>query len=218
VALPLPLRNRLAELILGALSDPVAREGLAALARVCDDARAPEPEGGMPEAFPADLFEARGTERQLRSGFAAHAEEFRSRVRRGWEVVRARPLAPAEAALEHTLAEAGALFDAGLYFEVHEHLEPRWFRASGDEREILRGLIQVAVGFQHLANDNVAGAKLLLAEGAARLAGREIAGVEVDSLARAAGECSRMLQASGMASARQFDWTAVPCFPRRRQA
>ena len=218
MALPLPLRNRLADLILGALHDSAAREGLAALAGVCDDPRAPEPDGGMPGAFPADLFEALGTERQLRGGFGAHAREFCARVQRGWEVVRARPLAPAEAPLEHTLAEAAALFDAGLYFEVHEHLEPRWFRASGDEREILRGLIQVAVGFQHLANGNVAGARLLLAEGAARLSGRAIGGVEVDPLARGADECGRMLEAAGAAPAGRFDWTAVPSFPRRREA
>jgi uncharacterized protein len=218
VSLPLPLRNRLAELILGALHDRVAREGLAALAAVCDDPRASASDGSMPEAFPAELFEARGSEWRLRSGFRTHTAEWCARARRGWEVVRARPLAPADGPLENTLAEARALFDAGLYFEVHEHLEPRWFRASGGERETLRGLIQVAVGFQHLANGNVAGARLLLVEGAARLRGQRIGDMETDAFARGAEQCGRMLEAAGATAAAQFDWAAVPSFPRHPDA
>ena len=73
-----------------------------------------------------------------------------------------------------------------------------------------RGLIQVAVGFQHLANGNAAGARAPARRGrdAPRAAGRS-AGWWSTSLARAAGECSRMLEA-GEASPGRFDWTAVP--------
>jgi predicted metal-dependent hydrolase len=67
------------------------------------------------------------------------------------------------------LARARALADRGLYFEVHELLEPAWFRAEGDERVALQGLIQVAVAFHHLAQDNRQGAVSLLQEGIDRL-------------------------------------------------
>jgi uncharacterized protein len=217
VPLPLPLRNRLADLILGALHDRRAREGLAALVAVCED-RASASNGGMPETFPAELFESRGLEWRLRSGFRTHTPEFCARARRGWDVVRARPLASADGPLENTLAEAAALFDAGLYFEVHEHLEPRWFRASGGERETLRGLIQVAVGFQHLANGNVRGARTLLVEGAARLHGQRIGAVKTENFACGAERCGRMLEAVSATPASTFDWAAVPSFPRHVEA
>ena len=67
------------------------------------------------------------------------------------------------------LQAAGLLFDAGLHFEVHEVLEPHWAAAQGDARETLQGLIQIAVGYQHLANGNHAGARSLLVEGSGRL-------------------------------------------------
>ena len=96
--------------------------------------------------------------------------------------------APADAGgaeLADALAFAAALFDAGLYFEVHEVLEPHWVRA-GDaaERDVLQGLIQVAVGYQHFADGNVAGARSLLEQGGGRLHGRRVFGVDFDPLAR----------------------------------
>jgi hypothetical protein len=169
VALPLPLRNRLAELILDAFHDPAAREGLAALAAVDADPRAFDGRP-VPERFPADLFERGPAGLAVRRGFAAHARELGARARRGWAVVHSRTLAAAPPTRAEALDAAGALFDAGLFFEVHELLEPHWFRATGTEREALQGLIQVAVGFQHLANGNHRGGLALLHEGAAKLA------------------------------------------------
>src|SRR5207249_698488 len=83
-------------------------------------------------------------------------------------------------------ARAAVLFDAGLAFEVHELLEPYWVRAHGDEREALQGLIQIAVGYQHLANGNLAGARALLDDGTTRTRGRSVAGIDCDAFARAA--------------------------------
>jgi predicted metal-dependent hydrolase len=84
------------------------------------------------------------------------------------------------------LAAAARLFDARLFFEVHELLEPHWAAASGSDREALQGLIQIAVGWQHLANGNVAGARSLLVEGGARARGRTLRGLDLDAFARAA--------------------------------
>src|SRR5262249_59431356 len=85
------------------------------------------------------------------------------------------------------LDAAAALFDAPLYFEVHELLEPFWRDAGGGEREALQGLIQIAVGYQHLANGNLAGARALLDEGCRRLEGRYLEGMDLDAFGRGVG-------------------------------
>ena len=215
MALPLPLRNRLADLILEAVHDNAAREGLAAVAAVCDDPRAVEL-SALPPRFPADLFERGPRGLAVRSGYAPHAREFCARARAGWGVLRARPLDPADPPLESVLAVAAVLFDAGLFFEVHELLEPHWFRAQGAERERLQGLIQVAVGFQHLANGNLRGAVLLLHEGGLRLQGGALAGLELESFAAAAQRCgaaAAVLDPTDAGAAARFDWTMAPRFP-----
>jgi hypothetical protein len=216
MALPLPLRNRLADLIVGAVHDGAAREGLAAVTAVCDDPHAGE-KAPLPARFPADIFERGVHGLAVRSGYAAHAREFCSRARAGWDVLRRRPLDPADAPLGSVLSVAAAFFDAGLFFEVHELLEPHWFRAQGAERERLQGLIQVAVGFQHLANDNLRGAALLLHEGGARLPGERLAGLALDDFAAGAQRCgaaAAALDPADPGAAARFDWNAVPLFPR----
>jgi hypothetical protein len=83
----------------------------------------------------------------------------------------ARARAPrGERTLVACLDRAASLADAGLFFEVHELLEPVWLRADGAERLGLQGLIQVAVGFHHAGHGNREGAVSLLAEGLAKLA------------------------------------------------
>ena len=168
---PLLLRNRLAETIIRALRDPVARRELTALA---EDGAARAGWLGDDDARWAPLLEARA-----RAAAAA---------------LTAQPLARGDD-LREALAAAAALFDAGLYFEVHEVLEPYWVRAQDETRETLQGIIQAAVGWQHLANGNVAGARSLLEEGAARLHGRRLADTDFDALARAAAAAAARLPA-----------------------
>ena len=72
--------------------------------------------------------------------------------------------------LNGLLARVARLADAGLYFEVHELLEPRWIRAEGDERLALQGLIQVAVALHHAGQSNRPGAISLMGEGLDKLA------------------------------------------------
>ena len=68
------------------------------------------------------------------------------------------------------LERAAALASHGLFFEVHELLEPVWFRAPEPTRTALQGLIQVAVAFHHLENGNREGARSLLVLGVAKVA------------------------------------------------
>lgn len=73
-------------------------------------------------------------------------------------------LTPAEA-----LAEAQRLLDADRPFHAHEVLEAAWKSAEAPERELWRGLAQVAVGITHLRRGNARGAKALLTRAADRL-------------------------------------------------
>jgi Domain of unknown function (DUF309) len=146
--LPLALRNRLAETILAAFHEPSARAELDALA------------SATPVTVPAGW---------LAHDESAHAQMLLERARRAVAALAATPRLRPDVDVATALTAAATLFDAGLYFEVHEVLEPHWVRAEGAQRDALQGLIQIAVGFQHLANGNLAGARSLLAEGGFRL-------------------------------------------------
>ncbi len=186
VTLPLTLRNRLAALILEALHDPVARRTLEALA----DRRAPVPPDWI---GPADR---------------EYVGAFRDRVERAAAAVAIRTIASGRRSLREALADAAALFDAALYLEVHELLEPRWIEAAVGERDVLQGLIQIAVGYQHLANGNVRGARALLDEGSAKIESRRLGALDLIPFALAVrATIARMGDG-------EFDWSLVPRFPR----
>src|SRR3954466_7989824 len=90
-------------------------------------------------------------------------------------------LAPAE-----TLREAQRLLDPGLPFHAHEVLEAAWKAAPDAERELWRGLAQLAVGLTHAARGNAVGAPRLLHRAADRIesyASRPPHGVAVRELA-----------------------------------
>ena len=56
------------------------------------------------------------------------------------------------------MARAVAQFNRGLHFEAHETLEEVWRGTSGPSRDFFQALIQVSVGFHHLAKGNRKGA------------------------------------------------------------
>lgn len=67
------------------------------------------------------------------------------------------------------LREAQRLLDADRPFHAHEVLEAAWKDAPDPERELWRGLAQVAVGVTHLRRGNARGARALLSRAADRL-------------------------------------------------
>ncbi|WP_372464136.1 DUF309 domain-containing protein [Streptomyces pinistramenti] len=69
-----------------------------------------------------------------------------------------------------SLAEAQRLLDEGMPFHAHEVLEDAWKAAPEPERELWRGLAQLAVGLTHAARGNATGGAALLDRGAAALA------------------------------------------------
>lgn len=72
---------------------------------------------------------------------------------------------------DESLAEAQRLLDAGRAFHAHEVLEGTWKASPEDERELWRGLAQLAVGMTHVQRGNATGAARLLDRGAERVAG-----------------------------------------------
>ncbi|MEU8344947.1 hypothetical protein SAMN05443665_104247 [Actinomadura meyerae] len=70
---------------------------------------------------------------------------------------------------DEALAEAQRLLDADRPFHAHEVLEAVWKAAPEPERELWRGLAQVAVGITHLRRGNARGAEALLSRAAERL-------------------------------------------------
>jgi predicted metal-dependent hydrolase len=67
------------------------------------------------------------------------------------------------------LEEAQRLLDADRPFHAHEVLEAAWKSAPEAERELWRGLAQVAVGLTHIRRGNPRGARALLTRAADRL-------------------------------------------------
>jgi hypothetical protein len=87
---------------------------------------------------------------------------------------------------ERSLAEAQELLDAGRPFHAHEVLEDAWKSAPEGERQLWRGLAQLAVGLTHAARGNARGAATLLDRGAGNIAGYATApphGIAVPRLA-----------------------------------
>jgi hypothetical protein len=104
-------------------------------------------------------------------------------------------LPPAEA-----LALAQDLLDSGRPFHAHEVLEASWKQAPEPERELWRGLAQVAVGLTHAQRGNARGAVALLRRGAERVGGYAAApphGIDAAGIARACTGLASQIEADG---------------------
>jgi hypothetical protein len=206
------LRNQIAEWCLAALHDPIAEPALGALIAFCERSD----ESGTAREIPAehvailaaaDCFERAGSGVRLRDRRAFDLAALRWRADRF-----SRALADCRAScgrsprrggdVAWSLCAAAALFNAELFFEVHELLEQCWRPAQGPLKTLLQGLIQVAVGLQHLANGNRRGALSLLSEGNAKLRPfvPETHGIELASFCPTIDDIVRTLSAGGAPS------------------
>jgi hypothetical protein len=107
---------------------------------------------------------------------------------------------------DRALAEAQELLDEGRPFHAHEVLEDAWKSAPDPERQLWRGLAQLAVGLTHAARGNARGAATLLDRGARSIAGSAAApphGIDVAGLVSWARE-----RAAAAAEGRPVDLTA----------
>ena len=168
MALPLPVRNRLAELILDAFDDREDRRTIRALVDFCE-ARPGREDEGLSRLDGLGWFRrGAGGGLELLGAHRNQRDAICSRARAAAAMLESDPGRCGEG-LERLLVRAARLADHGLYFEVHELLEPVWLRAEGHERIALQGVIQVAVAFHHLQGGNLAGAASRFVEGLSKL-------------------------------------------------
>ncbi|MGH7320958.1 MAG: DUF309 domain-containing protein, partial [Candidatus Rokuibacteriota bacterium] len=167
--LPLGLRNRLAELILDAFDEPESRRTIEALAVYCESVDGRIGAHAASRLAGLGWFAFEGECVRLLGGQFAHRGAICRRAAAALDALRRVPAFPDEESLHGLLGRAALLADAGLYFEVHELLEPAWMRASDPERIALQALIQIAVALHHAENGNREGAVSLLTEGLAKL-------------------------------------------------
>jgi hypothetical protein len=105
-------------------------------------------------------------------------------------------LAPADA-----LALAQRLLERGRAFHAHEVLEAGWKAAPAAERELWRGLAQIAVGLTHAQRGNATGAAALLRRGGLRVAeyaGHAPHGIDAAQVARQAASLADQIAATGL--------------------
>ncbi len=102
-------------------------------------------------------------------------------------------LPPAEA-----LELAQHLLDTGRPFHAHEVLEASWKHAPDGERDLWRGLAQIAVGLTHAQRGNARGAVTLLRRGAgqvSRYAAAPPHGIDAAGAARASTDLAARIEA-----------------------
>jgi len=120
---------------------------------------------------------------------------------------------PADLTPGESAGIGGSLLLDGDPFHAHEVFEDAWRAAAGPERDLWRGLAQVAVGLTHARRGNARGAAALLARGASRLRdyeGRPGApeasgpsrpyGIDVAFVAARAGELAARIEQDGLAA------------------
>jgi hypothetical protein len=108
-------------------------------------------------------------------------------------------LPPADA-----LVLAQHLLDTDRPFHAHEVLEASWKQAPDPERELWRGLAQIAVGLTHMQRGNARGAAALLRRGAERVTQYTAAPphhIDAAGVARASAALADQIQAAGGAVA-----------------
>jgi len=75
-------------------------------------------------------------------------------------------------------------FNRQDFYACHDTLEALWMEAVEPEKTFYQGILQIAVGFYHLGNQNLHGAIVLLGEGMNRLRRYqpEFAGIDLERL------------------------------------
>jgi hypothetical protein len=144
-------------------------------------------------------------------------EQDRPRDRTGRPLARGTVGVPLiEDARPVTVEEAIALgvdrWDARRYFEAHELLEHAWKHAPAADRDLWKGVIQVAVAAVHLQRNNRIGALRLLDRALVRLDAQPHVhrGIDVALLRRTAREARVQLDAGRTPEA---DWGPFPSCP-----
>jgi len=225
-------RNLLAEAILEALGDPEAAIALRCLATYCNTTVVPPTSvpietlcSALPDKQPAAVI-VELQRSPLLSWETRHGREFVALappLTEDYGLTVAKLLqytdaltawSPDESRDGRTtaLSKAVCLFNHHLFFEVHEILEEQWKQEEGEERLFLQGLIQIAVAFHHLHNNNFRGATALLHDGLAKIAPHqpEFLDIELQNFIVRLAACQQELQRLGPEHCQQFPRELIP--------
>ena len=74
------------------------------------------------------------------------------------------------------------LFNSCEWYKSHDVFEEIWHETGGPERQLLQGILQVAVAQVHLENSNINGATILYGEALGRLKRYQMANLGLDIL------------------------------------
>jgi len=72
------------------------------------------------------------------------------------------------------------LFNSCQWYKSHDVFEEIWHETGGSERQLLQGILQVAVAQVHLENSNLNGATILYGEALGRLKNFQINNLGLD--------------------------------------
>ena len=72
------------------------------------------------------------------------------------------------------------LFNSCQWYKSHDVFEEIWHETGGSERQLLQGILQVAVAQVHLENSNINGAAILYGEALGRLKKFQLANLGLD--------------------------------------
>jgi len=90
-------------------------------------------------------------------------------------------------------------FNQRQFYACHDTLEALWMDAIDPEKTFYQGILQIAVAFYHLGNQNWQGTVTLLGEGIQRLSAfpSGYGAVDVDQLINQSASLLRMIQQAG---------------------
>ena len=88
------------------------------------------------------------------------------------------------------------LFNSCQWYKSHDVFEEIWHETAGSERQLLQGILQVAVAQVHLENSNINGATILYGEALGRLKRFKLAdlGLDIEGLSGCVAKRLELLQ------------------------
>ena len=88
------------------------------------------------------------------------------------------------------------LFNSCQWYKSHDVFEEIWHETGGPERQLLQGILQVAVAQVHLENSNINGATILYGEALGRLKKFQLSnlGLDIEGLCKCVSRRLEFLQ------------------------